>query len=68
MEGKVYKGGEDYEQEFDPRDYLATYYNFDSGPVAEKEIIKFSLQNLYQTFSSGEWLRSPGGGAGAVPM
>lgn len=58
MEGKVYQGGEDYEKEFSPRDYLDTFYNFDSGPVAEREIIKFSLQNLHQTFSVGEWLRS----------
>lgn len=58
MEGKVYQAGEDYEKEFSPRDYLDTFYNFDSGPVAEREIIKFSLQNLHQTFSVGEWLRS----------
>lgn len=58
MEGKVYQGGEDYEKEFSPRDYLDTFYNFDSGPVAEREIIKFSLQSLHQTFSVGEWLRS----------
>ncbi|KAL6086745.1 hypothetical protein STEG23_038026 [Scotinomys teguina] len=50
MEDKVYK---DYEKEFSPRDYLDTFYNFDSGPVAEREIVKFSLQNLYQTFSEG---------------
>lgn len=67
MEGKVYQGGEDYEKEFSPRDYLDTFYNFDSGPVAEREIIKFSLQSLHQTFSVGEWLRYPWGGAGAVP-
>nr|ADN07467.1 indolethylamine N-methyltransferase [Microtus ochrogaster] len=53
MEDKVYKAGEDYEKEFSPRDYLDTFYNFDSGPVAEREIIKFSLQNLHQTFSVG---------------
>ncbi|KAK7819189.1 hypothetical protein U0070_008317 [Myodes glareolus] len=53
MEGKVYQGGEDYEKEFSPRDYLDTFYNFDSGPVAEREIIKFSLQSLHQTFSVG---------------
>lgn len=60
-------GGEDYEKEFTPKDYLTTYYNFHSGPMAEQEIVKFSLQNLYQTFSTGEWPRSPWGGAGAVP-
>ncbi|KAL1763605.1 indolethylamine N-methyltransferase, partial [Sigmodon hispidus] len=53
MEGKVYKGGEDYENEFSPRDYLDTFYNFDSGPEAERGIIKFSLQSLHQTFSAG---------------
>lgn len=67
MEGKVYIGGEDYEKEFTPKDYLTTYYSFHSGPVAEQEIVKFSLQNLYQTFSTGEWLRSPWGGAGTMP-
>lgn len=51
--GKVYIGGEDYEKEFTPKDYLTTYYSFHSGPVAEQEIVKFSLQNLYQTFSTG---------------
>lgn len=59
MAGKVYMGGEDYEKEFTPKDYLTTFYSFDSGTVAEQEIVKFSLQNLYQTFSTGEWLRSP---------
>lgn len=59
--------GEDYEKEFLPKDYLTTFYSFASGTVAEQEILKFSLQNLYQTFSTGEWLRAPWGGAGAVP-
>ncbi|XP_021503888.1 indolethylamine N-methyltransferase [Meriones unguiculatus] len=53
MEGKVYMGGEDYEREFSPKDYLTTFYSFDSGAGAEREIVKFSLQNLYQTFSAG---------------
>lgn len=66
MEDKVYIGGEDYEKEFIPKDYLTAFYSFDSGTVAEQEIVKFSLQNLYQTFSTGEWLRSPWGGTGAV--
>lgn len=52
-------GGEDYEREFSPKDYLTTFYSFDSGTVAEREVVKFSLQNLYQTFSAGEWLRCP---------
>ncbi|XP_037373135.1 indolethylamine N-methyltransferase-like [Talpa occidentalis] len=51
MEGKVY-AGEDYQKEFDPKDYLQTYYAFDSGTMAEKEILKFNLENLFQTFSS----------------
>lgn len=54
MEGKLYRG-EDY-KEFDSQDYLKTYYTFDSGTVAENEILKFNLKNLFQTFSSGEWL------------
>lgn len=66
MEGKVYMGGEDYEREFTPKDYLTTFYSFNSGTVAEQEIVKFSLQNLHQTFSTGEWPRSPWGGAGAA--
>ncbi|XP_051008283.1 indolethylamine N-methyltransferase [Acomys russatus] len=53
MEGKVYLRSEDYEQHFSPRDYLTTFYSFDSGMVAEREIVKFSLQNLHQTFSAG---------------
>ncbi|KAM5271788.1 indolethylamine N-methyltransferase-like [Ctenodactylus gundi] len=53
MEGRLYLGGEDYEKEFDPKDYLATYYAFDSGLVAENEILKFNLKNLFQTFSVG---------------
>nr|XP_010969934.2 indolethylamine N-methyltransferase-like [Camelus bactrianus] len=52
MEGKLY-AGEDYKKEFDPQDYLKTYYAFDSGTVAENEILKFNLKNLFQTFSSG---------------
>uniref|UniRef100_A0A8D0Q6T6 Indolethylamine N-methyltransferase n=1 Tax=Sus scrofa TaxID=9823 RepID=A0A8D0Q6T6_PIG len=51
MEGKLYRG-EDY-KEFDSQDYLKTYYTFDSGTVAENEILKFNLKNLFQTFSSG---------------
>lgn len=67
MEGKVSMRGEDYEKDFIPKDYLTTFYSFGSGMVAEMEILKFSLQNLYQTFSAGEWLRCPWGGAGAIP-
>lgn len=53
MEGKLLTGGEDYEKEFDPKDYLATYYSFDSGAMAENEILKFNLEKLFQTFSKG---------------
>ncbi|OWK06525.1 hypothetical protein Celaphus_00012074 [Cervus elaphus hippelaphus] len=52
MEGKVYTG-EDYKTKFNPRDYLKTYYAFDSGTVAENEILKFLLNNLFETFSPG---------------
>uniref|UniRef100_A0A8C3W5X4 Uncharacterized protein n=1 Tax=Catagonus wagneri TaxID=51154 RepID=A0A8C3W5X4_9CETA len=51
MEGRLY-AGEDYKKEFDSQDYLKTYYAFDSGTVAENEILKFNLRNLFQTFSS----------------
>lgn len=54
MADRLYAGGEDYTKEFDPADYLRTYYAFDSGPVAENEILKFNLENLFQTFSAGE--------------
>ncbi|XP_004582601.2 indolethylamine N-methyltransferase-like [Ochotona princeps] len=53
MADRLYAGGEDYTKEFDPGDYLRTYYAFDSGPVAENEILKFNLENLFQTFSAG---------------
>ncbi|TKC52902.1 hypothetical protein EI555_009077, partial [Monodon monoceros] len=52
MEGKLYTG-EDYKKEFDSQNYLKTYYTFDSGTVAENEILKFNLKNLFETFSSG---------------
>ncbi|XFF77054.1 hypothetical protein AB1E18_003273 [Capra hircus] len=52
MEGKLYKG-QDYKTEFQPRDYLKTFYAFDSGTVAENEILKFNLNNLFETFSPG---------------
>uniref|UniRef100_A0A8C0I0V7 Indolethylamine N-methyltransferase n=1 Tax=Balaenoptera musculus TaxID=9771 RepID=A0A8C0I0V7_BALMU len=51
MEGKLYTG-EDYKKEFDSQNYLKTYYTFDSGTVAENEIFKFNLKNLFETFSS----------------
>ncbi|XP_051708840.1 indolethylamine N-methyltransferase isoform X1 [Oryctolagus cuniculus] len=53
MADRLYAGGEDYQKEFHPGDYLRTYYAFDSGPVAENEILKFNLENLFQTFSAG---------------
>ncbi|KAI4570476.1 hypothetical protein MJT46_005993 [Ovis ammon polii x Ovis aries] len=52
MEGKLYKG-QDYKTEFQPRDYLKTFCAFDSGTVAENEILKFNLNNLFETFSPG---------------
>uniref|UniRef100_A0A8C6DIU1 Indolethylamine N-methyltransferase n=1 Tax=Moschus moschiferus TaxID=68415 RepID=A0A8C6DIU1_MOSMO len=52
MEGKLYTG-EDYKTEFNPQDYLKTYYAFDSGTVAENAILKFNLNNLFETFSPG---------------
>ncbi|XP_059788718.1 LOW QUALITY PROTEIN: indolethylamine N-methyltransferase [Balaenoptera ricei] len=51
MEGKLYTG-EDYKKQFDSQNYLKTYYTFDSGTVAENEILKFNLKNLFETFSS----------------
>lgn len=60
MEGKLYKG-QDYKTEFQPRDYLKTFYAFDSGTVAENEILKFNLNNLFETFSPGECLVSLSG-------
>ena len=60
MEGKVYTG-EDFKTKFNPRDYLKTYYAFDSGTVAENEILKFLLNNLFETFSPGECLVSISG-------
>ncbi|XP_057588383.1 indolethylamine N-methyltransferase [Hippopotamus amphibius kiboko] len=52
MEGRLYIG-EDYKKEFHPQDYLKTYYAFDLGNVAEYEILKFNLKNLFETFSPG---------------
>ncbi|XP_059963707.1 LOW QUALITY PROTEIN: indolethylamine N-methyltransferase [Mesoplodon densirostris] len=51
MEGKLYTG-EDYRKEIDSQDYLKTYCTFDSGTVAENEILTFNLKNLFETFSS----------------
>ena len=66
MEGKLYTG-EDYKKEFDSQDYLKTYYTFDSGTIAEHEILKFNLKNLFETFSSGECLVSISGRDRAAP-
>uniref|UniRef100_A0A8C6S5I3 Indolethylamine N-methyltransferase n=1 Tax=Nannospalax galili TaxID=1026970 RepID=A0A8C6S5I3_NANGA len=52
MEGKLLTGGEDYEK-VNPKDYLTTYYAFDSGTVAENKILKFNLEKLFQTFWKG---------------
>ncbi|XP_019814370.2 indolethylamine N-methyltransferase [Bos indicus] len=52
MEGELYKG-EDYKTEFQPQNYLKTYYAFDSGTIAENEVLKFNLNNLFETFSPG---------------
>ncbi|KAF5927712.1 hypothetical protein HPG69_000618 [Diceros bicornis minor] len=54
MEGKLYAGEEDHEKER-PQDYFKTYHAFDAGTAAENEILKFSLENLFHTFSSGGW-------------
>ena len=60
MEGELYKG-EDYKTEFQPQNYLKTYYAFDSGTIAENEVLKFNLNNLFETFSPGECLVSISG-------
>lgn len=53
MEGS-FTGGDEYQKHFLPRDYLATFYSFDSGPVPEAEMLKFNLECLHKTFGPGE--------------
>uniref|UniRef100_F7C1T9 Indolethylamine N-methyltransferase n=1 Tax=Equus caballus TaxID=9796 RepID=F7C1T9_HORSE len=52
MEGS-FTGGDEYQKHFLPRDYLATFYSFDSGPVPEAEMLKFNLECLHKTFGPG---------------
>ncbi|XP_060051780.1 indolethylamine N-methyltransferase [Erinaceus europaeus] len=51
MEG--FTGGDEYQKHFQPRDYLATYYNLQSGPSAEAEMLRFYLECLHKTFGPG---------------
>lgn len=53
MEGS-FTGGDEYQKHFLPRDYLAAFYSFDSGPVPEAEMLKFNLECLHKTFGPGE--------------
>lgn len=52
MEGG-FTGPDEYQKYFSPRDYLATYYNFEHDPSPETEMIKFNLRCLHKTFGPG---------------
>ncbi|NP_001075512.1 indolethylamine N-methyltransferase [Oryctolagus cuniculus] len=52
MEGG-FTGGDEYQKHFLPRDYLNTYYSFQSGPSPEAEMLKFNLECLHKTFGPG---------------
>ncbi|KAM6201540.1 indolethylamine N-methyltransferase [Rhynchocyon petersi] len=52
MEGG-FTGGEEYQKNFMPKDYLTTYYNFNEGPSPEAEMLKFNLECLHKTFGPG---------------
>ncbi|XP_076976666.1 indolethylamine N-methyltransferase [Tamandua tetradactyla] len=52
MEGS-FTGGDEYQKYFLPRDYLATFYSFDQGPLPEAEMLKFNLECLHKTFGPG---------------
>uniref|UniRef100_A0A6I8NYG3 Indolethylamine N-methyltransferase n=1 Tax=Ornithorhynchus anatinus TaxID=9258 RepID=A0A6I8NYG3_ORNAN len=54
MEGGSFTGGDIYQRDFLPKDYLATYYSFDSGPDPEYQMLKFNLECLFQTFVQGD--------------
>ncbi|XP_063799565.1 nicotinamide N-methyltransferase-like [Pseudophryne corroboree] len=41
-----------YEEQFDPRLYLETYFHLGSGSLADN-FLKFALENLHETFKSG---------------
>nr|XP_033775259.1 indolethylamine N-methyltransferase-like [Geotrypetes seraphini] len=43
----------EYLKYFQARDYLGTYYTFDSCDVSENRLLTFTLEKLHQTFSSG---------------
>ncbi|XP_030076751.1 nicotinamide N-methyltransferase [Microcaecilia unicolor] len=42
-----------YQIDFDPRDYLDTYYGAESGMLVQDGYLQFALRKLAQTFSSG---------------
>ncbi|KAM9651077.1 LOW QUALITY PROTEIN: indolethylamine N-methyltransferase [Trichechus inunguis] len=52
MEGG-FTGQDEYQKNFLPREYLATYYSFDSGPLPETEMLKFNLEHPHKTFGPG---------------
>ncbi|KAJ1175372.1 hypothetical protein NDU88_000660 [Pleurodeles waltl] len=40
--------------DFDPKDYLNTYYSATAGGFGDDNYLKFILANLHKTFSSGD--------------
>ncbi|KAM9216913.1 LOW QUALITY PROTEIN: indolethylamine N-methyltransferase [Dugong dugon] len=52
MEGG-FTGQDEYQKNFLPTDYLATYYSFDSGPLPKAEMLKFNLEHPHKTFGPG---------------
>ncbi|XP_003406969.1 indolethylamine N-methyltransferase [Loxodonta africana] len=52
MEGS-FTGEDEYQKNFLPREYLATYCSFSSGPAPEAEVLKFNLECLHKTFGPG---------------
>ncbi|XP_069470324.1 nicotinamide N-methyltransferase-like isoform X2 [Ambystoma mexicanum] len=43
-----------YHRDFDPKDYMDTYFNTSSGVFSDDKYLKFILTHLHNTFSSGD--------------
>ncbi|XP_029429479.1 indolethylamine N-methyltransferase-like [Rhinatrema bivittatum] len=48
-----FTGKQVYQNEFDPKDYLDTYYGARSGVFIKDGFLNFVLRNLHKTFTSG---------------
>nr|XP_033774536.1 indolethylamine N-methyltransferase-like [Geotrypetes seraphini] len=48
-----FTGGDYYQKDFDPTDYLNTYYNTTSGAFVDKYFLSFVLKKMSETFKPG---------------